>query len=125
MNTTIETIISDWKDDKNWVGDILNPFLEKKAFGWMNPIKEGEYLLLFTIDERTTFVDGQLEPYHSFFSYHTYCMGGTEEEKGRELRRLISELEDFTERAKEERLKQFEEWEKDGKDAATSNPFAF
>lgn len=121
----LKKVIEDWKEDKTWIGDIINPFLEKTVCGWKNPVKEGEWLLLFSIDERTIFVDEILEVYHSQFEYHTFMLSGDEEEQRQELKRLGGELGIFTEQSKTERLKQIKEWENSGRSIKTSNPFLF
>ena len=122
---TIEEVIKTWKDELKWAGDVLNPFLQKNFFGLKNPIMDGEWLLRFVIDEMTTFVDDQLVPYHAEFEYHTYSLSGNEEERERELKRLESELTDFTNRAKEERFNEIASWQKDGKVVTTSNYYSF
>ena len=121
---TITNLIAAWKADFTWVGEILNPFLEKKFSLLPDPVTPGEFIIEFSIIDTTLFVNGKLDVFYRNMQFRTFAFGQDDPDlnKGGDASRLKSKLERFTREVIQERERQIREWSEQGLQVTTSNP---
>lgn len=116
-------IIQKWTKNKTWIYGVENPFLERNAFSYPNPMVPGEQLFDFEIKECTTFVDGILDEYTRQETFQTTALSDPNLNPNGDILRLQAFLDSLDVSARGERERQIADYTKDGKKIETSNPF--
>ena len=118
----IGDLITEWKNDYNWIGGVPNYFLKKDFKICPNPANYGEVLLYFYVEDNTVIVDGKPLPYFNVFKFQTFGQNGTQEEREGDAKRFREEMDKFMNNIIKEREGQLLCLEREGKKVEVTNP---
>lgn len=116
-------VIKSWQSKKKWIFQQDNPFLEKLAYIYPNPVVEGEVFIVFEIRDRTMFLDNKLDIYSHEASFQTSALSDLNLNSNGDIRRLKTFLDNLDNITRTEREEELSEYVSLGRKIESTNPY--